>query len=85
MDHFDDRTKMSNVIQKIKFMVEQLGDSKVTNLINYVFLKAHGIIELAMVLHIYVDPPSHLRGQVHASWISLVDHWGNHGVMNSFD
>ena len=72
---------MSNTIQKMKVVVEQLGDSMVTNLVNSVFTKAHGIIEMATVLDTYVDPPAHLGS---TSWISLVDQWGNHDTMNSF-
>ena len=81
MDPFDDYEIMSNVIQKIKFAVEQIGDSMATNLVYSVFLKTHGIMEMAMVLDTDVNPPSQLGS---ASWISLVDHWRNHGVMNSF-
>ena len=50
MDDFDDHLKMSNVIHKIKFVVEQLGDSMVTNMINSLFFTGHGIIEIAMIL-----------------------------------
>ena len=50
--YFDDHVKMSNVIQKIKYVVEQLGKLMLTNLINSVFLTAHGIIKMAMVLEV---------------------------------
>ena len=43
VDQFDDHTRMSTVIQKIKFVVEQLSDSMVTNLINSVFLSGQGM------------------------------------------
>ena len=55
VEQFDNHAIMSNTIQKIKFVVEQLGDSMVTNLVNSVFTKAHGIIEMATVLDTYVD------------------------------
>ena len=84
VNNFDDHLKMSNVIQKIKFVAEQLGDSMMTKLINSVFLTAHSIIEMAMVLGTYVDPPLHLAGHEHALWSSLADQWGNHRVMSSF-
>ena len=34
MDHFDDHMKMSNVVQKINFVAEQLDESMVTNMCN---------------------------------------------------
>ena len=64
VDQFDDHTRMSTVIQKIKFVVEQLGDSMVTNLTNSVLLSGQGIIEMAMVLDTYADPSSHIAGSV---------------------
>ena len=67
MDQLDDHVIMSNMIQKIKSVVEQLGDSMVTNLINSEFLSGHGIIEMAMVLETYADPPSHIAGSVYTS------------------
>ena len=85
MEEFDNHIRMSNMIQRTKFVVEQLGDSMVTNLVNSVFLRANGIIEMSMVLDTYVDPPTHIAGSIHPSWNSLTDHWGNQRMMSSFE
>ena len=73
------------MIQRTKFVVEQLGDSMVTNLVNSVFLRANGIIEMAMVLDTYVDPPTHIAGSIYPSWTSLTDPWRNQRIMSSFE
>ena len=40
---------------------------------------------MAMVLDTYADLSSHIAGSTYPSWGSLVDHWGSHGSMTSYE